>query len=159
MSAWDEQALPVLRALEDPQDYHLKDGVLFVGLGERGVETLGVDMEEGELFETLFQLRDLGYVEFGEPTYETGPGAAFMDLRITGRGLQVLGEWPRFEAMISPATLAEIVDRLAEFAPDEEQKQGFQRVAAYLRSKGAGGLKATAIAAGAQLARNLAGFP
>jgi hypothetical protein len=159
MSAWEKQALPVLRALAEPQDHHLKDGVLFVGPAERGRETLGVDIEEGELFEVLFQLRDLGYVEFSDPMYESGPGAAFSDLRITGRGLQVLGEWPRFEAMVSPATIAEVVERLAEFAPDDDQRSRLQRVAGYLRSKSKGTVKATAITLGAQSVRAVLGLP
>ena len=33
--------------------------------------------------------------EYGAPR-ASGPGAAFSDLRISGRWLQILGEWPRF---------------------------------------------------------------
>jgi hypothetical protein len=158
VSAWEEQALPILRVLRDPQDAYLKDGFLSVGRGE-GARALHLEMDEGVLFETLFQLRDLRYVEFSDPEYDSGPGASFSDLRITGRGLQVLGEWPRFEAIVSPATLAEAVDRFAEFAPDDEQRTGFRRVADYLRAKGAGTLRTTAITVGVQLVRSAVGLP
>jgi hypothetical protein len=143
VSAWEEQAMPVLRALEDPRDHNLKDGFLSIERGEGG-RTLGLEMEDGALVETLFQLRDLGYVVFTDPEY-FGSGASFTDVRITGRGLQVLGQWPRFEAMVSPSTLAEAVDRLGEFAPDDEQRTVFRRVAAYLRDKSAGTLRTTAM--------------
>jgi hypothetical protein len=94
--------LPVLTALATSKDYHLQDGIFMVGTGNPGVETLGHEIEEGELFDALFQLRDLDYVTFNEPSYESSPGAIFSELRVTGRGLQVLGQWPRFEAMVSP---------------------------------------------------------
>jgi hypothetical protein len=158
VSAWEEQALPILRVLKDPQDPYLRDGVLSVGRGE-GARALQLEIDEGALFETLFQLRDLRYVEFSDPEYDSGRGASFSDLRITGRGLQVLGEWPRFESMVSPATLAEAIDRLAEFAPDDEQRILFRRVADYLRAKSAGTVRTTAIAVGAQIARNAVGLP
>jgi hypothetical protein len=109
VSAWDEEALPVLRVLQDPQDRNLKDGFLPVGQGA-GANALRLAMDEGVLVETIFQLSDLRYVSFGDYSGNLG----FTDLRITGRGLQVLGEWPRFEAMVSPATLAEAVERFAE---------------------------------------------
>jgi hypothetical protein len=101
VSAWEEQALPILRVLKDPQDPYLRDGVLSVGRGE-GARALQLEIDEGALFETLFQLRDLRYVEFSDPEYDFGRGASFSDLRITGRGLQVLGEWPRFGPWSAP---------------------------------------------------------
>jgi hypothetical protein len=159
MSQWERYALPCLRSLADPSDHHLRDGFLAVGLGERGGDTLNLEIEEGVLFETLFQLRDLKYVAFSEPMYESGGGALFNDLRITGRGLQVLGEWPRFEAMVSPATLGAVIDRLAEFAPEEEQRTAYRRGAGYVRAKGARALKTSAIALGAQAIRGLLGLP
>jgi hypothetical protein len=154
VSAWEEQALPVLRALEDPQDRNLGDGFLPVGRGAGG-RTLRLDMDEGVLVATLFQLHDLQYVKFGDYQHNLG----FTGLRITGRGLQVLGQWPRFEAMVSPATLAEAVDRLAELAADNEQRTLFRRVADYLRAKSVGTVRTTAIAVGAQIARNAVGLP
>jgi hypothetical protein len=154
VSAWDKEALPVLGVLQDPQDRNLKDGFLPVGQGA-GAKALRLDMDEDVLVETIFQLSDLRYVSFGDYSGNLG----FTDLRITGRGLQVLGEWPRFEAMVSPATLAEAVERFAELAPDVEQRRRFRRVADYLRRKTAGSVRTTAIAIGAQIVRNSVGLP
>jgi hypothetical protein len=154
VSAWEEQALPVLRVLKDSQNRNLKEGFLPVGQGA-AVRTLGLEMEEGVLVETVFQLGDLEYVRFGDYQHNFG----FTDLRITGRGLQVLGQWPRFEVLLSPATLAEAVERLAERAPDEEQRALFRRVAAYLRAKSAGAVRSTAVVVGSQLVRSFLGLP
>jgi hypothetical protein len=63
---------------------------------------------------------DVGYVEHGEVSYYRPSGVSFTGLRVTGRGPQVLGEWPRFEAMVSPATLAGLVERLADYTPGDE---------------------------------------
>jgi hypothetical protein len=77
----------------------------------------------------------------------------FLDLRLTGRGLQVLGEWPRFEAWTSPATLVAFTDQLADFASSEDPTR-LERAAAYLRSQAPGAIKGAAIAATSQLVRN-----
>jgi hypothetical protein len=73
-------------------------------------------------------------------------------------GLQVLGQWPRFEAWTSPATLAAFAEQLAQFVgPDDRTR--LQRAADYLRSRGPDAIKGAAIAVGTQLARAAAGLP
>jgi hypothetical protein len=81
----------------------------------------------------------------------------FLDLRLTGRGLQVLGAWPRFEAWTSPAPLAAFADQLAEFASPEDRTR-LERAGAYLRSQAPGAIKGAAIAATSQLVRNVLGL-
>jgi hypothetical protein len=147
----------VLQRLVEKEDALRERGLLQLGLGQQGAEWLELDIDEGELFDTLHQLQDLGYVRFNV-TLEGGPGALFLDLRLTGRGLQVLGEWPRFEAWASPATLAAFAEQLGQFvSPDDRTR--LERAAAYLRSQAPGAIKGAAITAGSQLVRNVLGIP
>jgi hypothetical protein len=154
---WESVALPVLQTLVEKEDALRERGLLQLGLGQDGAKWLGLDIDEGELFDTLYQLQDLGYVSFNV-TLDGGPGALFLDLRLTGRGLQVLGEWPRFEAWVSPATLAAFAEQLAQFvAPDDRTR--LERAATYLRSQTPGAIRGAAIATGSQLVRNALGIP
>lgn len=154
---WELVALPVLQHLVKEEDALRKRGLLQLGVGQDGAKWLGLAIDDGELFDTLHQLQDLGYVSF-DLTLEGGPGALFIDLRLTGRGLQVLGEWPRFEAWSSPATLAAFAEQLAQFvAPDDRTR--LERAAAYLRSQAPAAVKGAAIAAGSQLVRSALGIP
>lgn len=156
LSHWERVAMPLLERLVEREDELREKGFLEVG-GDRGREALGLDIDEGELFDGLFQLQDLGYITF-EVNREGGSGALFLKLQVTGRGLQVLGDWPRFEAWVSPETLASFAERLIEFAPANERTR-LERAAAYLRQRAPGVIKGAAIAAGSQLARNAVGLP
>lgn len=154
---WESIALPVLQRLVEKEDALRERGLLQLGLGQGGAKWLGLDLDDGELFDTLHQLQDLGYVSFNVKL-EGGPGALFLDLHLTGRGLQVLGEWPRFEAWASPATLAAFAEQLGQFvAPDDRTR--LERAAAYLRSQAPTALRGAAIAAGSQVVRNVLGIP
>lgn len=154
---WESVALPVLQRLVETEDALRERGLLQLGLGQDGAKWLGLDLSDGELFDTLYQLQDLGYVSF-DVTLESGPGALFLDLHLTGRGLQVLGEWPRFEAWASPATLAAFAEQLAQFVASDDQTR-LERAAAYLRSRAPATIRGAAIAAGSQLVRNVLGIP
>jgi hypothetical protein len=89
---WTDRALPVLRALEKPSDARVRDGFLSIGRG-RAEKNLGVELSDDVAHDTILQLHDAGYVEFNNISYESGGGAHFSGLHITGRGLQVLGQW------------------------------------------------------------------
>jgi hypothetical protein len=154
---WETVALPVLQQVVQKQDELRERGVLPLGIGREGAAWLGLGVDDGELFDTLYQLRDLQYVSF-DATLEGGPGALFLDLRLTGRGLQVLGEWPRFETWSSPATLAAFAEQLSQFVGEDDRTR-LERAANYLRSRAPGVVKGAAIAAGSQLVRNALGLP
>jgi hypothetical protein len=106
---WHERALPVLQALRTRDAAYGAASALKLVKGQGN--DLGLDLSAGAIQDTISQLREAGYVEC-DVTHELGGGHGmiFVGPRVTGRGLQVLGEWPRFEAMISPATLATLVD-------------------------------------------------
>ena len=90
VSFWDRCALPVLAAVADAPDPTVAAGFISLGRG-RGVRTLGVDLEDQQIVQALLALGDAGYVSWNSLTYETGPGASFAGLRVTGRGQQALG--------------------------------------------------------------------
>jgi hypothetical protein len=111
-----------------------------------------------EIYNTILQLHDARYVEWDEdPHFYGGGGVTFIGLKVSGRGLQVLGEWPRFEALVSPPTLATLVDRLAEYTEGDERSK-MQRAAEVIRHAGVAGLRTLAIGAGSQLLRSTLGL-
>jgi hypothetical protein len=86
-------------------------------------DALGLNLASEIISQTVLQLEDAGYVQYSDVSYYHPSGAAFSGLQVTGRGLQVLGEWPQFAATISPSTLGEMVARLAEYAPADEAQE------------------------------------
>lgn len=155
MTVWEHRDLPVLAALAASDDENLRHG--FLSLGEAGSSQLDLDLTAGEIHDAILALGDAGYVD-GDVKYHTGPGALFTQLRLTGRGQQALGEWPLFDEIASPETLALLLERLAEEAPSEEEASNLRRAASYARSLGSASLRAVAVGALAQLARGQLGL-
>lgn len=151
---WEKRDLPVLRALATSDDENLRHG--FLSVGENG-NVLGLDLSAGDLHDAILTLADVDYVE-GRVEYSTGPGAMFTHLRVTGRGQQALGEWPLFDEIASPETLALLLERFAEEAETSEEEANLRRAAGYVRGVSATALRAAAIGSLAQLARSLAGL-
>jgi hypothetical protein len=158
VSRWEDRALPVLVALNESTDRNLRGGILPVGPGNLGAAVLGLELSDDAVHDTILQLGDLGYLEYNDISYTTRGSATFIGLRVTGRGLQVLGQWPRFEALVSPATLAEVVGRLADYAAPQEAPP-MKRAAEVIRRLGAAGLRSAAIGIGSQLLRGALGLP
>lgn len=154
---WTDRALPLLRALEAPNDAHLRDGFLSLGRG-RAEKNLGIALSDDAAHDTILQLSDAGYVGFKNLSYESGGGAHISGLHITGRGLQVLGEWPRFEAIVSPLTLAALLEALAEYASADEAPE-MKRAASFVRDIAGTTLKSLAIGVGSQLLKGALGIP
>jgi hypothetical protein len=153
---WQDRALPVLEALHNRDSELASTGILFLGGGENDI--LGLDLAPETSHQTILQLVDAGYVEHGELSYYHPSGVAFTGLRVTGRGLQVLGEWPRFEAMVSPATLAELVERLADYAPADEAKD-LRRATGVLGGMARNAMFDVALGLGKAWARQRLGLP
>jgi hypothetical protein len=154
---WTERAVPILKALETPADPQLAQSKI-LSLGHGGAQALGVDLADDAVYDTILQLGDAEYVSWDELSRSGGRGAHFLGLRVTGRGLQVLGQWPRFELLISPLTFAALLDALADYAPDDEAKS-MRRAADIVRSIAATAFKSLILGAGGQLARNALGLP
>jgi hypothetical protein len=150
MTVWERRDLPVLRALADTDDENILQGVL--NLSAENGNPLGLDLTFEEIYDAVLTLSDAGYVE-GEVQHEGGRSALLTQFQITGRGYQALGEWPLFDELASPQTLALLLDRLAEEAPTREEASNFRRAARYARGLTASTLRAALIAALAHVAR------
>jgi hypothetical protein len=150
MTVWERRHLPVLHALATSDDENLRHG--FLSISERRGETLALDLTAGEIHDAILTLADADYVD-GQARYSSGPSAMFTHLRVTGRGQQALGEWPLFDEITSPETLALLLERLAEEASSDEEASDLRRAAAYARDLGGASLRAAAVAALSQLAR------
>ncbi len=148
---WERVDLPVLSVLASSSHEQLRHG--FLSIESYGSEAIPLELEPGALHDSTLRLGDAGYVEFADLAYEGGGGASFTGFRVTGRGQQAIGEWPLFDSVASPLTLALLLERLAEYVPTDEEATNLRRAATYVRSLGAGTLKAAAITATSQLAR------
>ncbi len=154
---WDERALPVLQA---PRTRDAAYGAAStIKLVKGHGNDLGLALPAGVIQETILQIAEAGYVEC-DVTHEIGGGHGmiFAGPRVTGRGLQILGEWPRFEVMISPATLATLVETLAEYATPDDAEQ-MHHAAAVIRRIATTGLRSVVFGAGGQLLRHALGLP
>jgi hypothetical protein len=150
MSVWERRDLPVLQALATSGDENLRHG--FLSIESDGRNALGLDLSAGELHDAILDLGDAGYID-GDVQYSSGPSAQFTHLQVTGRGQQALGQWPLFDEITSPETLALLLERLAEEAPSDEEASNLRRAAEYARTVGAGSLRAVVIAVLSQLAK------
>jgi hypothetical protein len=127
VTIWDDRDLPVLRALAATDHHEIRDGYLILG-DDAAREKLGLDLPPDELERAVFTLRDAGYVA-AKPEAKFG----FTHLHVTGRGMQAIGQWPSFSES-SPATIAALLDRLAEEAPTDAEAVSARRAASYIRS-------------------------
>jgi hypothetical protein len=132
VTLWESRDLPVLRALVATQNHEVRSGYLFLG-GGVAREKLGVDLEDADVGLALLTLRDADYIEVEDSQPYGGESGSYTHLLVTGRGMQALGEWPFFTEM-TPATLAELLERFAEEAATEDESTNARRAAAYLRT-------------------------
>jgi hypothetical protein len=97
-------------------------------------------------------LEDLAYVEWSELTYSSR-GATVVGLRVTGRGMQALGQWPTLHTVMTPASLALLLEALAPYAADPEKAATLQRAADRARAWGVAMLRESVISLGAAALR------
>ena len=154
---WHERALPMLQALRTRDSGYGAASAIKLVKGQGN--DLGLALSAGAIQDTILQLKEAEYVECDEiHGIGGGHGMIFVGLRVTGRGLQVLGEWPRFEAMISPTTLATLVDTLAQYATTDDAEQ-MHRAANVIRRIAATGLRSVVFGVGGELLRHVLGLP
>ncbi len=156
MSVWTQRDLPVLEALTNPTDEHVRLGYLSIG-HDHGAETLGLELSDDAIYQALLVLYDAGYVDF-DIKMSSGPGAQFTQLEITGAGYQALGEWPLFDQINSPETMALLLEHLAGEAPTEEETANMRSAAGYIRSIGSDALRRFVVGATAAIIRAHAGL-
>jgi len=103
---------PYRRGLRAPR-------LLQIGQGADG-PAAGVELSEEAIYAGLLVLPDAGHG--GSTTVAAGGGARNGDAVLCHRvGMQMIGEWPRLEWIVTPLTLAVVLERLAEDAPADEQ--------------------------------------
>jgi hypothetical protein len=155
---WTERALPVLEALNNPSDpQFVQTRILTFGRG-RAEKTLGLELSDDAIYETILQLGDAGYVDYSDITFFHPAGAHVFGLAVSGRGMQILGEWPRFELLISPQTLAALLEALADYVTEEEAKP-MRRSASFIRKMAGTTLKGIVVGAGSHYAKQALGLP
>jgi hypothetical protein len=147
MTVWERRDYPVLHALANSDDENLRHGFL------SAAEQLGLEMTPGDLHDALLALADADYIDV-QVGYESGPSALFTHLQVTGRGQQALGQWPLFDEIASPETLAMLLEHLAAEAATSEEESNLRRAADYVRGVSAATLRALVIGVVAQLAKS-----
>jgi hypothetical protein len=152
---WAGRAVPILLAIRDTDDQMIRNGIFY--FHRRDQDPLGLGLTGVAVHQTLLQLRDARYVGF-DVEYAMPDGIAMTHFELTGRGMQVLGEWPRFEMLTSPATLGTIIESLAGYAGPQEGPQ-MRKAAKTIRGVGAAALRAFVTGAGAAAARHTLGLP
>jgi hypothetical protein len=157
LSVWTERDLVVLRALIRSENEYVRTGYLTIGHG-RGAEELGASLDDADIHDSLLTLQEAGYADF-DVAYESGPGAHFTHLSITGAGLQVIGEWPLFDAATSPEAIALLLERLAPEAPTDEETTNMGRAATYVRSLAPGVFRGFVTGAISAIMRSRLGLP
>jgi len=150
VTVWERRDLPVLRALATTDDENVRQG--YVHLSGDQETPLGLDLTANDVSDALLTLADAGYIE-GEFQRQGGGGLIVTHFQVTGRGQQALGEWPLFDQLASPATLALFLERLAEEASSLEEAGNLRRAARYAGGLTASTLRAASIAALAHVAR------
>jgi len=150
MTVWERRDLHVLRALATSEDDNVRQGSL--SLSATDEQPLGLDLTTADVYAAVLTLGDAGYIE-GEVQHESGQSVLVTHFQVTGRGQQALGEWPLFDQLATPATLALLLERLAEEASSPAEAGNLRRAARYLGGLSASTLKASLVGAAAHGAR------
>jgi hypothetical protein len=154
MSLWTDRDLPVLGFLHDHPPY---EGVFETDRLSREPHSDLPQLTKQDVHLAVQTLHDASYLDFANRENESTGGVLWMDILVTGAGKQVLGEWPLFEALGSPAELAAILDRLAEIAATDEEESNLRKAASSARERGVDGLKTLATGVLGAYGRSLLG--
>ena len=155
MSTWTDSDEPVLRWLRNqgssflPEPWSLRLGLR--DSVEPPDEVAGLDSER--LDQALFRLLEHGLVDARRQ--ETIGFASWTGLRVTARGMQVLGEWPDLDQLASAVGVKMLLNELAKSAPNEEQSS-LRRMVGVIGDVGEGVAMSTLNAAAADLGGGLA---
>lgn len=124
MSLWLERDEPVLRHLAaNPPE----DGMLEAQPASDAPHAELRHLTEAEFLRSVLTLGDAGYLAWRQGKGKGGGILYFTQVQVTGAGKQVLGLWPHFEALGSPAALAALLDRMADEAATEEERSNLRR--------------------------------
>jgi hypothetical protein len=118
---WDRVDEPVLRWIRD--DWPLK-------LGERHQYTFDTrppepipeldNLPSDELHESLLRLHEAELID-GLVAEAMSGSTTWTNLRLTSLGLVAIGEWPDLDLIASAVGIHDVLDALADAAPEEER--------------------------------------
>jgi hypothetical protein len=138
MSTWSESDEPVLRWLREqgssflPETWNLKLGL------RRSVEppdeVPGLSSEQMD--QALTRLLEHGLIDGRRQ--ETIGYAFWSGLRMTARGMQVLGEWPDLDQLTSAVGMKMLLNELAKSATDTEDQGALRRMVGVIGEVGEG---------------------
>jgi hypothetical protein len=146
-------ALAVLKALSEPADATLREGLLFVRPGHP--DQLGLELEPDVINDALLALQDAGYIEWSDWNAMSG---TISGLRVTSRGMQALGQWPALYTILTPASLAHLLEDLADHTADSEKQAILRRAGERARTWSTETLREAIISLGTALARQQHGI-
>jgi hypothetical protein len=131
VTIWTEHGEPVLRHLAERATFPIQP---FQADPSDDPHPELPDLAQRDVLRAIELLHDDGYVKWkNRESWGTGE-AMWLDLRVTGRGKQELGDWPRrFEALGEVELLAAIVEELANAAPPE-QAENYRRTGKIIRA-------------------------
>lgn len=157
VSTWTKVDEPVLRWLREegssflPQAWGLELGLR--GSAEPSEEIEGLTTEQED--QALTRLLEYGLID-GERG-ETTAFAHWLGLRVTGRGMQVLGEWPDLDQLAGAVGLKLLLNELAVHAPDTEDQSALRRLIGIIGEVGEGTALSTLNSAAAELGDEASG--
>jgi hypothetical protein len=139
VTVWAERDEPVLRFLNEQPP---ADGILWTNWLSEQPHADVPALTEAQFERAIETLHDAGYVTWEYQEGEGSGGRFRQGFFVTGAGKQVLGDWPRFDALGQPQELATLLDALADLAPTEEEASNYRRAAGVLRRVAPGVLSA-----------------
>lgn len=138
MSTWIESDEPVLRWLREqgssflPETWNLKLGLR--DSVEPPDEVSGLNSEQMD--RTLTRLFEYGLLDGRRQ--ETIGYAFWSGLRMTARGMQILGEWPDLDQLTSAVGLKMLFNELAKSATNTEDQGALRRMVGIIGEVGEG---------------------
>lgn len=135
MSVWTDVDEPVLRWLAEQPPSFIPDVWQWqLELRPEPTPNEVGNLDSVQVDEALTRLYDHGLVD-GRRT-ETISYARWSRLRLTGHGLLILGEWPDLDRLASAAGLRLLLTRLAEEAPDADERGNLRQLVGFLSQLG-----------------------
>lgn len=154
MTIWEERDLPVLHFLAGRS---VQQELFTTHRYAEEPHSELPELSERDVYRAVTTLVDADFLTYGEREPEGGGDVMWIDLRVTGLGKQVLGEWPLFAALGDPAQLAELLERLAERASTDEEEGNFRAGAKGIRQVAGTVLRELVVGAGIAASRGQIG--
>ena len=154
MSIWSERDLPVLRYLHEHPPHH---DMLSTNWQSKEPHPDLPALTEQDVHVAVETLVDEGLVSYRNDSRNTAGGVHWIDIQVTGAGLQALGQWPVFDMLSSPEELGLLLDGLAEMAATEDEESNLRQAARTARAKSAEAVRSVAASALGAIVRSQLG--